>query len=292
MNDSSIPTVITAFMGLLSVTFSLGAQSGVIPPTPQREEQNRHIFDYVNVISESDKRHIQSLQSKAYKQHDTHIVVITLSSMRDYGSTNESISQFARRWFNKWEIGKRKNGTLYNRGILLMVSMGDRKARIELGAEWGHRWDEYCQEIMDNKIIPRFKKGNFSGGIRNGVRELTRMAKQGPSSSPPSKGLLEQINDKAKNLELDTTPFSGLHLIGLVGLGILLIIVSYLPDDEQVSWWLLVLGIGIIVLATITYVIVFVIVGHFMPGDGSSGGFSGGFGTGGFSGGGGATGGW
>jgi uncharacterized protein len=98
--------------------------------------------------------------------------------MADYGGNGLDIETFARLLFNQWQIGIAKLGSHdWNTGILLLVSVGDRKARIQLGAGWGREKDEICQQIMDERMIPWFKQGDYKGGISSGVEALEAMAR-------------------------------------------------------------------------------------------------------------------
>ena len=94
--------------------------------------------------------------------------------MASYGYQQPNIAPFATEWFNRWKIGT-ENSNGKNQGILLLISVGDRKARIALGADWGRNFDDHCQVIMDDVMIPYFKKGDYSSGIAAGVDALLRM---------------------------------------------------------------------------------------------------------------------
>ena len=98
--------------------------------------------------------------------------------MAEYGGEGLRIETFARLLFDQWQVGIAKLGDQnWNTGILVLVSVGDRKARIELGAGWGREKDQLCQQIMDERMVPRFKQGDFSGGITAGVEALEAMAR-------------------------------------------------------------------------------------------------------------------
>ena len=63
------------------------------------------------------------------------IIIVTIESMAKHGGAGMRIETFATLLFNQWQIGHAKLGDQdWNTGILLLVSKGDRKARIELGA--------------------------------------------------------------------------------------------------------------------------------------------------------------
>lgn len=159
------------------------AAAYVLPDPPAPTE---FILDEAGLLRQPARERIAHLQREAYGAHDTPIFVVTIVSMADYGAADASIEQFARAWFDHWQIGKRDaDGRLIKRGILLLVSRDDRRLRIELGADWGRRWDRHCRGIVDGRIVPDFRDGRFSSGIEKGVFALFDMAKQGPAARAP-----------------------------------------------------------------------------------------------------------
>lgn len=242
--------------------------------------------------SEAEER-IGSLQKEAFEQHDTPLLVVTIDQMDDYGGGGESIADFTRAWFDHWEIGvRRESGELVNRGILLLVSRGDRMARIELGAEWGNRWDEHAARIMENRIISRFRRDDYEGGILAGVEALGEMAALDPTSAPP-RDLKNYLPKSFEEKPLATTPLPLWGIGAMCLVGIALIVASFFfPQHRK---WMLITGVGLIVAALVLW-IVLLILAIFLRGKrgggGGGGGFSGGGFGGGFSGGGGASGSW
>ena len=162
------------------------------------------------------------------------------------------IEKYATRLFDQWGVGFKDR----NYGILLLVSKGDRKARIELGAGWERNYDSQSKDIMDNLIIKQFKRGDFSLGILDGVRGLDAMAR----------GL---------SLPKATPPWWVLPLT-IIGAILLVLLIINLFKTGRSGWaWALIAAIAVMLF--------------FMLRSAASSG--GGFG-GGFSGGGGATGSW
>ena len=261
---------------------------------PDIPADKKFIQDYAGVLPEPVRQQIGAIQKAAFESNDTPIIVVTIRSMADYGYAGSTIEDFARDLFNKWQIGKRRpDKTLINRGILLLVSMGDRKARIELGADWGHAWDGQSTHIMDSEIIPEFKQGRFSSGILNGVVALGAMAVAGPDAPPPSqvvnqaKAFVEQVAGPG---EVSTSPLPKYIIFGASAVGIFLLILAILLPGQRRA--LLIAGITIIAIVWFFWIAV-VVAAMFLKSK-SGGGYSsgGGFSTGGFSGGGGASGSW
>ena len=162
---------LSVFLVLLQLPMYLAAE---IPPPPGPGE---FLQDYARVIHHHAAHSIRELQKVAFEQHDTPIVVVTIHALAKYDAQGSSLDRLAFSWFNKWQIGKRgSEGELINKGILLLVSIGDRKSRIELGAEWGQTHNGHCDKITRSVMIPRFKRGDYSGGLRAAVAELARLA--------------------------------------------------------------------------------------------------------------------
>ncbi len=281
--------------GLLLVLWSalapLFAPAAEIPPRPQAGE---FFHDLAGVVDDANKQKIRGLQEEALKQSGVPIVVVTVSRMQDYDPGSPSIESFARRWFDTWGIGSQAR----NSGILVIVSSGDRKARIELGAEWERRFDRFCKGLMDKKMVPEFKSGNYGAGLAAAVGSLAAIAKAGPKAEPPGPELTERILDNpVMKFATENNPIAKRHgpmalvLMILAGLGCL-IAACYFPEQRKT---LVIAGIALLALALIFWIVVF-IVGIFAKHRGRSHGGRGGFGGGGFgggsSGGGGASGGW
>ena len=80
----------------------------------------------------------------------TPISVVTIDRMSDHVNKSLRIETFAHFLFDQWEIGNVDLDCLdpkdANKGVLLLVSEGDRKARIQLGAGWGREMDRHCQK--------------------------------------------------------------------------------------------------------------------------------------------------
>ncbi len=234
----------------------------------QRPGDREFILDKANLLSDADEQKIRQLADKLLTDKAAPILVVTIESMGDYGGAGLRIETFARLLFDQWGIGPATLGdTTWNYGILLLVSQGDRQARIELGAGWRRDKDAVAQQIMRDQIISRFKQGDFSGGIVAGVAALDKMARdlQLPSKPVPA-----------------STYWIGAALIGLVVFTVVSLIRSGASGWAWAFWGLVFTVIGVILYQLATS------RSHSSGG----GGFSGGSFGGGFSGGGGASGSW
>jgi len=254
---------------------------------PDIPEDLSWIQDYAGLIDPADRAAIQTSMGRAGQNHSTAIMVVTIDRMSEFVEDEGTpvIEDLAREWFNAWEIGDAD----YNTGILILISKGDRKARIELGADWGRRWDGYCERVMANQIVANFKQGDFSGGIREGVIHLETMAARGPEGAIPEPGFLEKVQNTELARKIDKyqpMPFWGAALCLLSG--VLCVVGGFVTPNKDLAFWLWVGG-GLLILTGLSLYLLMFVFGVFTKGGSGS---SSGFGGGGSSGGGGASGSW
>lgn len=143
-----------------------------------RPTRGTFVVDRAGLITSDDLTRVRTdcARLMAESEGEVPLLVVTIRSKRDYDGSGLSIERFARKLFDKWGIGQRAGK---NRGILLLVARNDRRARIELGGGWSGKLDDACVEIMNERMVPRFKDGDYSGGIAEGVRCLCSVARGG-----------------------------------------------------------------------------------------------------------------
>ena len=173
-------------------------RSAELPPVPARDGVGFFIHDYAGLLDKVATERIQQAQKQAFEEHDTPIIVVTIASMSRYGHSG-NIESLATEWFNAWRIGTEDRPDGANRGVLVLVSVGDRKARIELGGDWGKDWDAYCQRVMDREMVPFFKQQDYGRGIANGVESLLLMAERGPQGTAPALQVREPSGDETND---------------------------------------------------------------------------------------------
>jgi uncharacterized protein len=96
----------------------------------------------------------------------------------------EAIEQFALRVAEAWKIGRKK----VDDGALLVIAKNDRRLRIEVGYGLeGALTDVTTKRIIDEDITPKFKTGDFAGGVSAGVDRMVRIVngEKLPEPEPP-----------------------------------------------------------------------------------------------------------
>src|SRR3954464_1546756 len=93
----------------------------------------------------------------------------------------ETIEQYSIRVAEAWKIGRKK----IDDGAILVVAKEDRKLRIEVGYGLeGALTDVTAKRIIDEVITPKFRSGDFAGGIRDGVDRMLRVIDGEPLPAP------------------------------------------------------------------------------------------------------------
>jgi len=127
------------------------------------------VNDFANVINADDEEKIFNIAKSLYEDsgNSTQLVVVTIDSLAGY-----SIEEYANTLFNTWGIGSKKE----NDGVLILLSVGDRKSRIEVG--YGLEdilTDSGTGRIQDEYMIPYYKNNNFSNGLVNGTDAISKI---------------------------------------------------------------------------------------------------------------------
>ena len=140
-----------------------GQAQGTIP-----QPQSKYVSDYANVLTLEDQSAIEDELYRVEEQTGIEITVVTVTRIADYDASNPAIEPFAQNWFNAWGIGKRKT----NDGVLLLMSVEARKCRIQLGGGYPREMDQRMAQVMQDDIIPAFKRGQYSQGLRAGAHGI------------------------------------------------------------------------------------------------------------------------
>jgi uncharacterized protein len=113
-------------------------------------------------------RIISELEAK----NGTEIAVVTVAKT----APSPTPKAFATELFNYWNIGKQGQ----DNGVLFLVSVADRRVEIETGyGVEGVLPDARVGNIIETKITPRFKQGDFDGGILAGTQSLVAVLEGG-----------------------------------------------------------------------------------------------------------------
>ncbi|MBL0103000.1 MAG: TPM domain-containing protein [Bacteroidetes bacterium] len=130
---------------------------------------NTIVSDFTGTLSPDE---LQALERKLVAFDDstsTQIAVVIILSVGNY-----DISDYTVQLFNRWKIGAEGK----NNGALLLIAKEDRKLWITSGYGLeGALTDAMCKRVIENDITPRFKAGDFYGGVDAGTTSIMQIVK-------------------------------------------------------------------------------------------------------------------
>jgi len=122
------------------------------------------VVDDANLLSPEERQTLTQELKQLEDNSSDQLVVVTLPSLQGY-----TIEDYGYQLGRHWGIGTAK----LDNGALLIVAPNERKVRIEVG--YGLEpilTDALSKIIIENGILPRFRAGDFPGGIKDGVRNI------------------------------------------------------------------------------------------------------------------------
>jgi uncharacterized protein len=152
-----------AFAG--AILFVLIATVGAFAD-PQFPALTGPVVDAASVLSREAAQNLSS-RLRDYQVKSGHqVVVATVPSLEGY-----DIRDYGNRLFRHWALGDKQR----NDGVLLLVAPNERKVSIEVGyGVEGDLTDALSRIIIENAVLPRFKTGDFAGGMAAGVDDILK----------------------------------------------------------------------------------------------------------------------
>jgi uncharacterized protein len=212
------------------------------------------IVDQANVIPQDTREALEPKLAELEQKSGIQLVVATVNSLE-----GQEIEPYANELFRFWKLGEKNK----NNGVLLLVAPKERRVRIEVGYGLeGTLTDALSAVIIANAITPRFKTGDYGGGVTRGIDDIITVLTTDESEW-----------SKRPSLRLDRPQQAHpTNWIGFIALAAFLVLLVVSPGFRTLVFAMLLTGRG--------------------GGGGFGGGFGGGGrGGGGFSGGGGSSGG-
>ncbi len=248
-----------------------------------------YVSDYANLLSDSTRSQLEQSLKDFEEKTGNQVLVATFPGLQ-----GDSLESYSIRLAEAWKPGQKRK----DNGVILLIFKEDRKGRIEVGYGLeGVLTDALCKLIIENEIAPRFRAGDYDGGIEQAVQAIfsaTRGEYRQAKRSSRVHGVFWNFGTLLLVFIsfLPTVVLWFLSIVGILGTA----------SSLFFGWPPLFVGLGIFVVGLLGFIMQFLAArsnssglsgrGYYRGYGGSfSGGWGGGFGGGGFSGGGGGFGG-
>lgn len=141
--------------------------SGVAAQTLTFPVLTGRVVDEAGLLTSSDRAAITKSLADLEAKTTDQLVVVTLKSL-----DGTSIDDYGYQLGRAWGIGQKAKDS----GVLLIVAPNEKSVRIEVGYGLeGTLTDATSQIIIANSILPKFKSGDFPGGIKSGVAKIIKV---------------------------------------------------------------------------------------------------------------------
>jgi len=270
-------------LGWLSVASAQVSAPIPVPPL------TGHVTDLTGTLSAEQKATLEQTLTAFEARKGSQLAVLMVAT-----TAPEEVEQYALRVAEQWKLGRKK----IDDGAILVVAKNDRAMRIEVGYGLeGALSDLSSKRIISQTILPRFKGGDFYGGLSAGIDQVIRVIEGEPLPAPTSRAP-QEFGDVQRYAPM-------LFIVALALGGVLRAVLGKLGGSvvtggvvAVIAWFV----VGAISMAAVAGVVAMLLtllgggmlgrgLGGFYGGGGGGGGLGGGGGGVGFSGGGGGFGG-
>ena len=170
------------------------------------------VVDDAEILKPDTRARITAQLQEHERKTGNQVAVLTLPTLR-----GESVEDFAVRVFEQWKLGQKGR----DNGVLVVVAPQDRRMRIEVGYGLeGTLTDAGASRIIRDVMAPRFKSGDYDGGVAQGVAAIvgrlegdTAAAEASPPPPPQSSEFIP-----APDMDLHEKVLFGAFIFGIIGL--------------------------------------------------------------------------
>lgn len=160
--------LIAALLFVFTTTAAADTKQYTIDDVPnvRLSDARQYVTDPTAILSTAARDSINAMLGRLEKSTGIETAVVMLPSIGD-----EDIFEFGHELFRKWGIGKKKS----DNGLLILFVKDQKKVRFTTGyGIEGTMTDAMSKRIQTTLMIPRFKKGNWDGGMVSGVRAVAK----------------------------------------------------------------------------------------------------------------------
>ena len=173
------------------------------------------VVDNAGLLSAPDRAALtESLANLEAKTTDQ-LVIVTLKSLQ-----GTAIEDYGYQLGRRWQIGQKDK----NNGALLIVAETEKKVRIDVGYGLeGTLTDAMTRFIIESSILPRFKTGDFAGGIKQGTDRIMQVLTGDTADLKRQAAQSAARNKRPANADTPTWPAIAL---GVAAVGLLIFCVA------------------------------------------------------------------
>ncbi len=143
-------------------------------PLPVPKPQG-YVNDFAGLLADRQRSILENILRQYEQKTTNQVVLLVIDSLE-----GEDLESYSLRVAEEWKIGQKGK----DNGVLFLVVLKDRKARIEVGYGLeGSLPDAVASRILRQIVFPAFRQGNYFGGIAGGLEAILQ-ATEGEFKAP------------------------------------------------------------------------------------------------------------
>jgi len=167
------------------------------------------VNDYAGVLNSTQKEQLETLLQDAENKTSSQVVLLTVNSLE-----GEALEVYSIKVVENWKIGQKE----FNNGVLVLLALAEKKIRIEVG--YGLEpilTDMKTGYITREIILPYFKKGDYYGGLSQGLTAVTGLISRDFEITPEQLARYQKESKRGKGVHI---PFTFIIFVIIVILNI------------------------------------------------------------------------
>ena len=198
-------------MKILNFLFAIMLLSGSIIAGQDIPYMTGRVTDNAQILTAQTR----SLLTESLKAHENRtgnqIAILTVPSLN-----NENIEDYAVEVFNEWKLGQKGK----DNGLLILIAPNDRRMRIEVGYGLeGTLTDGTAGQIIHTIMTPKFKNGDYNGGITDGVKAVMAVLEGNElSSAYTGTEKTNSFNIEEPVMSIKQRILMGAFIFGIIGI--------------------------------------------------------------------------
>ncbi|WP_244241788.1 TPM domain-containing protein [Leptospira jelokensis] len=195
-------------------TFLFGLDAKEIPSLERRVTWEE------GTITKSEAEVWETILKEHEDKTSNQIAILIVRSLE-----GEILEEYSLKVAEEWKLGQKK----LDNGVLILLAIEDKKVRIEVGYGLeGILTDAYCNRVIQQLMVPRFKSGEYGEGVSAGLEELLSTLDSGITPKEPS--LWEEFQSFRG---IGAKDGWHLYVIGIIFVGIIFLFATILAFHKE-----------------------------------------------------------
>jgi len=168
-----LPPVLPLVLPLLVVLSAWGLVAAEVIEVPYLTSR---VMDEANLLPEAAETELEARLGRFEAETGHQLAVLTVPNLG-----GEPIEDYSMRVVETWKLGRAEEDD----GVLLLVARDDRQMRLEVGYGLeGRLTDMGSRRILDHVVAPRFRDGDFAGGVSAGADAVMAVLQDEGAETP------------------------------------------------------------------------------------------------------------